>query len=290
MSGSNKRFTPIQKAVNRWKVDNGYERRLQDFKIREQKIIEKEQKIQNLFNLVEDFAHEINEYNRRIRNFSSTLKDDLLIHTINKQTVKYIKGIESLTDLSSNRVKLFQYQIDENAIDMYDIQSIDLYKIMEKLYKSINDSSPNNEWRPVEIRGKLSGLVRSKKVLFIGLYILLDNALKYTSRDKKIYVDFKETQKEIKLSVENWGPVIDKEEQSRIFERGFRGKNAKNMRPNHGSGIGLHTASEIFEVCGVEVKTIFGQNTIRYNNLPYSQFIIELTFKNLVKRPNFIKL
>ena len=73
--------------------------------------------------------------------------------------------------------------------------------------------------------------------------ILLDNAIKYSPKNEKIYVSLKKTGKEnIVLSVRNMGSVIEPGDTERIFDRFYR---TDESRSTPGYGLGLSMAKEI---------------------------------------------
>mgnify|MGYP002625375647 CR=1 FL=1 len=80
---------------------------------------------------------------------------------------------------------------------------------------------------------------------------LLDNAFKYCSfnkaGDKYIYVCFKD----YIFTIENTGGSIEEDEQEKIFERFYRGIDARNQFT--GSGLGLSIVKEICDRFGFEI-------------------------------------
>jgi two-component system, OmpR family, sensor histidine kinase KdpD len=79
---------------------------------------------------------------------------------------------------------------------------------------------------------------------------LLDNALKYSPSDSPIVISAQHRQDRVVISVANQGPGLTEEEQSRIFEKFYRGKEQQNLK---GSGMGLAIAREIISAHGEEI-------------------------------------
>lgn len=69
---------------------------------------------------------------------------------------------------------------------------------------------------------------------------LVDNAVKYSSRDGIVEVRLQETRGRLRLTVSDEGPGIAPEEQERIFERFHRGGTG-----GPGTGLGLYLAREL---------------------------------------------
>jgi two-component system, OmpR family, sensor histidine kinase KdpD len=84
-----------------------------------------------------------------------------------------------------------------------------------------------------------------------ALLQLIDNAAKYSAVGKEITVRLRQTEEETTVIVENYGPPIQKEEQSRIFERFYRGEAA--VRGPSGTGLGLSIAKKTAEAHGGRV-------------------------------------
>ena len=73
---------------------------------------------------------------------------------------------------------------------------------------------------------------------------LIDNAIKYAADGKRIEVKLAQKGEQIELSVRDFGPGIEPEEQAHVFERFYRAK-AVRLKPIRGSGIGLALVQHI---------------------------------------------
>ncbi len=73
---------------------------------------------------------------------------------------------------------------------------------------------------------------------------LLDNAIKYSGEHSKILMRTEEMASYVRISVEDYGIGIPKEERHQIFKRFYRGKLVSHLE---GSGVGLYLAREIME-------------------------------------------
>ncbi|MCE9573950.1 MAG: HAMP domain-containing histidine kinase [Deltaproteobacteria bacterium] len=82
---------------------------------------------------------------------------------------------------------------------------------------------------------------------------LIDNAIKYAPEGKRIAVALRREGDQVALSVKDWGPGIDLDEQDQIFERFYRAK-AVRLKPIRGSGIGLALVEHIAKAHGGEVS------------------------------------
>jgi len=79
---------------------------------------------------------------------------------------------------------------------------------------------------------------------------LVDNALKYSPARAPVTIGLSTAGKKVIICVHDGGPGIAEDEQLRIFEKFYRGKNERNLK---GTGLGLSIAREIIHAHGEEI-------------------------------------
>jgi two-component system OmpR family sensor kinase len=84
-----------------------------------------------------------------------------------------------------------------------------------------------------------------RDLLALAVYNLVENALKFTSRDEAVEVRALEDGKAIVVEVADSGPGIPSDDLSKIFEELYRGANARGVE---GSGLGLALVGRIVEL------------------------------------------
>lgn len=82
---------------------------------------------------------------------------------------------------------------------------------------------------------------------------LLENAYKYSNKEKKIEVRMMQSGKEIILEVLDWGTGIPKEERDKIFDQFYR-IGSEDTRASKGTGLGLYIVKQIVQAHKGKIK------------------------------------
>jgi two-component system phosphate regulon sensor histidine kinase PhoR len=124
-------------------------------------------------------------------------------------------------------------------------------KIKEKKIEIVKQGEPGS----CEIVGEPGHIYRA-------LLNLLDNAVKYSNAGGRIEISCEKSDRELRLSVKDYGPGIPAEHHPRIFERFYRVDKARS-RELGGTGLGLSIVKHIMDIHGgrVELKSAAGQGT-----------------------------
>ncbi len=122
---------------------------------------------------------------------------------------------------------------------------------------------------------KSAGLtvMADRELLWLGLGQLLDNACKYSQPGSEIRVSVESMSQAAAVRVWNSGALILSSERSRIFERFYRGMEARQL--TSGSGLGLYVARKIALVHGgnldLETQTENGAGTAFRFTIPIAE-------------------
>jgi two-component system OmpR family sensor kinase len=90
-----------------------------------------------------------------------------------------------------------------------------------------------------------------RDLLWLALYNLVDNALKYSRPQDPVEVRASDDGRVLTVEVADSGPGIDPADQPRVFEELFRGANARGQE---GSGLGLALAQRVIARHGGEIS------------------------------------
>ena len=85
-----------------------------------------------------------------------------------------------------------------------------------------------------------------KKRIEQVIYNLINNAINYTGKDKKVYVNLVEDSKKIRIEIKDTGKGIDKNEYKVIWDKYYHNEK-KHKRNTIGTGLGLSIVKSILE-------------------------------------------
>jgi two-component system OmpR family sensor kinase len=104
-------------------------------------------------------------------------------------------------------------------------------------------------------------------LLFLAIYNLLDNAIKFTRPSDSVEVRAFEDREAVVIEVADTGPGIAEEEVPRVWEELYRGEGSGGVP---GSGLGLALARAVIERHGgrVGLRSRIGQGTVVTLRLP----------------------
>lgn len=101
------------------------------------------------------------------------------------------------------------------------------------------------------------------------LIILLDNAVKYSTKRKEIHLSLSTDRRYVEVAVQDFGEGISKDNLDRVFNRFYRVDKARS-RDKGGNGLGLSIAQRLVEGYHgrISVESVVGQGSIFRFHLP----------------------
>jgi two-component system sensor histidine kinase ArlS len=159
---------------------------------------------------------------------------------------------ESLTACTSETVRLRKIVLElleltrTESIIQTETKPIHIMETIEQVTKSFSVLYPDFSIKFYDkTQGNLQVLTAKHHIEQV-LFILLDNAVKYSSEQKDILVSGYQSDSHVFLEVKDEGIGISKEETTKIFHRFYRVDKARS-RENGGTGLGLSIAKKLVE-------------------------------------------
>lgn len=155
----------------------------------------------------------------------------------------------------------------------FDFQTIEVKKIIDEAIAECQPLIEENDFTiEKEIAENLPEISGDKRALTQAVQNLIANSIKYSDGEKFIKISAQNGNNKIKISVEDRGLGIGKNELGKIFEPFYRSKKVVDAQI-HGNGLGLSLVKQIVEAHGgkIAVESVSGKG---------SKFTIELRQEN----------
>ena len=226
-------------------------------KLRSDELEEANTRLQKLSELRSDFISlTFNEIKNPLTALRWYLHDTVLVGTKMSpgqkthffQTYEHILRIISLVN-NLRDLATIDTQVEDEAIKL---SQVDLSKLSDDVAKSYRTlvrhkgitfliQKPRD---PVKIYGY------SRELISHVLHVLVLNAIFYNHEKGKIILKIEKAKNKVTVSVTDTGLGIKEQEVGSVFDKFYRGEDARFINPS-GAGIGLHTAKKVIEErCG----------------------------------------
>ena len=217
--------------------------------------------------LLEEMKIELNENNRILREFASTVSHDLkmplanMIITADILKVKYSEtldkeGLDYISYLKQSGLTLSDYinglldHYSNNKAETGKVEEFFLNDLLEDIIDLLQIAE-NCEINLPDNNLKIFGNSAAIGQIFMNL---ISNSLKYNSREKIIIeIDCTENREYFNFKISDNGIGIPLEKQEKIFEL-FTTVAEKDRRGKKGHGIGLSTVKKIVESLGGKIQ------------------------------------
>lgn len=171
-----------------------------------------------------------------------------------ESNIEETKKLEHLSDVLLRLAKYQNIKVDFKNIMTSDIL-VEAYEKVESLAKAKNIVF-ENELKEIEVLGERQSLIE----LFV---ILLDNAIKYSDKGKKIEIKTAKVGGKVVVRIKDYGLGIKSSDLPHIFDRFYRADTSRAKTKVNGYGLGLSLAKQIVDLHGadISVKSTIGKGT-----------------------------
>jgi two-component system sensor histidine kinase CiaH len=224
---------------------------------------------QNRF--ITDASHELRTPLTSLKSeIEVNLRDQKLSLDQAKELLKSnLEEVNSLQVLSDGLIRLTQYQKGHSNVAVATVSLADIAR--EAVRKVSNAAKAEritiiNEIRAVNIQGNQTALTE----LFV---IFLDNAIKYSPKQKTVRLSSKKSDGHIRIDIADQGMGIAEKDIPHLFDRFYRADKSRTKTDVPGYGLGLSIAKQIIDQ---------HNGTIRVTSKPHkgTTFTIDLPLKH----------
>jgi len=216
-------------------------------------------------------SHEIKTPLTSLKTFSQLLSRHTQ-KTNDKRVKLYASKIESQIDKLSGLVMSL---LDISKINYgplpFDQNDFQINKMIEEI---ISDIQMTTNQHKIVLKNCCNNKITGDKYR-IGQVLtnLLINAIKYSPSSNKVIVEVQKSQKEIIISVEDFGIGIPTKDKKNIFDKFYKCENRQQCFQSSGLGLGLYISSEI-------IKQHKGNMWVESSEGKGSKFYFTLPIKN----------
>jgi len=221
-----------------------------NYKKQEQFVSNASHELKTPLTVIESYARLLSR-----RGFDDKDIADEAVRAILNESARMRELIEQMLQLAKNQ---------ENIT--FDFQQVELKELVSEVIQPMRQAFG----RDISLEGPYPLVVTTDESKLIQLlYIILDNARKYSDREIKVLLTENETN--LTISITDFGRGIPQESLPHLFDRFYRVDEDRN-RKTGGAGLGLSIADLIAEGIGAEitVESIVGLGTTFHIFLPKS--------------------
>jgi signal transduction histidine kinase len=228
--------------------------------------------------ILENLLHELGGINSIIKSCSEEISRLVKAPFIQKGEVN------SQSEILLQNSFLLSTHIDSVVYQMnpafFSIQRPEKRNIYGKFYKtklSFERKAKQNDIKLLFER-QPGSLIDTFPVIDTLPMLILDNAIKYSLKGSIVEIEYFENDTEIDVSVCNMAPYIYLNERNKLFERGFRGRGAVEMKAL-GLGLGMSFIKHICDIHQALVWIDFGEESHEVNGVKYCEFKLNIRFQ-----------
>lgn len=257
-------------------TDSG-KKNLDELVEREKRVVQQEKQLKANSELFDDTIHEINKIYTLLDSNANKLRKAYDSLQFDGYFDNIIKDIEGIVSLLSIRLQLHRYLMNPSLTEKDQTGKFVIWKKVEKIYKCLN-AEKSKKGLSINMRGSNSKSFKLKNTIELAIFIIIENAIKYSPDNEEITIDFEESKNNLLVSFTNWGMCPSNEEMARLTERGFRSNIAQQNPNTKGSGLGLYILEQICKSNSVDLNIAKGDISKKISGVDHNPFTVKLTF------------
>ncbi|EPF7650412.1 sensor histidine kinase [Vibrio vulnificus] len=240
--------------------------------------------------LVLDSMHELRYFNQRLKNLSEQASkivkpekvdqnSPISLNTqISDQLRTVTEGILSLSQLFTTRLDFIEVELNPNAIEQMDVDTINIYGKFDKARRMLNALSREKRVKVcLEADRDVRRTFEAYTIIDILPYLILDNAVKYSPENMEVDIVFTYFDNATEVKVSSFGPTVEQSELDKLTLKHYRGENASLMKTCVGRGLGLYFVKYICDLHGIGLDIKSDEEKMRLDGIPHSSFNVTLS-------------
>jgi len=191
---------------------------------------------------VSNISHELKTPIASIQGFTKLLAQDNLSKEEREEYANIIlEETNRLSNLSSNMIKISKFEHQEIITNKKE------YRLDEQIRKAIImlEEKINDKNIKVTLNSEAITINQDADLIMEIWINLLNNAVKYSRQNGKIYIDIEEQEEFVKLQIKDDGIGIPEDKQDRVFEKFYQ---VEKSHSAGGSGLGLAIVKRIIDL------------------------------------------
>jgi signal transduction histidine kinase len=228
---------------------------------------------------LESTMHEVRRLTSSLSGYANTLHQS----DVPQQFRENVATVLHTSGMITARLAYTDIQLNPGAISGEVWMDAGLYKKFEKARYVLAQKAKQHRI-DILFHGESRSTFRAITVFELIPFLLLDNAVKYSPRDAHVEVFFSETKEVMKAEVVSFGPPLEREEASHLFEAKFRGRLARDRYS--GDGLGLYVTRQIASFHDLMTLHAVSDSAVScdVSGARFNQFRVTLTVGLLGKR------
>lgn len=243
------------------------------------------QELEGKLEAIRDLLHETRSLNGQIKNSIDLLWETNLDEaSIDHDTmVETLKNAHVSSFMISNRFSYFDSILNPSLSTGSAYPAV-IFKKFDKMRKLLRGYQRKNVWISIDSPMQSDYRYNIYPTFETLLFIVLENAIKYSPKNKPVDVIFEEKGHILDVTIKSIGPYCDENEILHLCDKGFRSENAK-IAQSIGQGFGLNFAQKICLAhnIGISFDSAYMNKD---HGVKYGTFRVHLHFDNSVESAN----
>lgn len=207
--------------------------------------------INALKNKQKDYQMMINHWVHELKTPVSVIS---MLAQINESDENFVKVKQEVNRIDYNLSQILIYLRTEEFSTNLKIDHVSLKEVIKEVINDLKDFFIAKSVYPNVSVNEDIWIYTDKKWLKVALYQVINNAIKYSEKGQKVYIDLVKSEDIGSINITNYGVGIQKSDIRRIFDLFYIGENGK--RNGESSGMGLYIVKKVLDLLDYECNVI----------------------------------